>query len=132
MTTLEGHCFCGAIFFQVEGPEKFACFCYCHSCQRASGAPVVSWATYPKDTFVVTNGQMRWRESSPGVTRGHCADCGSTISYETVKRPGQIDITLNALDDSDRPELRAHIFTEDKAPWMMIGDELPVYAKNVQ
>lgn len=80
MTILEGHCFCGAICFQVEGPETFACFCYCDGCQR----------------------------------------------------PGQIDITLNALDDSDRPELRAHIFTEDKAPWMMIGDELPVYAKNVQ
>jgi hypothetical protein len=74
---------------------------------------------------------MCWRESSPGVTRGHCSDCGSSISYENTNRPGEIDISLNALDDPSGPELRAHIWTEDKPDWMLIGDDLPVYAKNI-
>jgi hypothetical protein len=74
---------------------------------------------------------MCWRKSSPGVTRGHCPDCGSSITYENESRPGEIDITLNSLDDPRGPTLRAHIWTEDKQPWLQIGDELPVYEKNV-
>jgi hypothetical protein len=74
---------------------------------------------------------MCWRESSPGVTRGHCSDCGSSISYENEARPGEIDIALNSLDDPCGPTLRAHIWTEDKQPWLQIGDELPVHEKNI-
>jgi hypothetical protein len=131
MSKISGHCFCHSIQFEVEGPEKFACFCYCHSCQRAAGAPVVPWATYQKSAFTVTQGAMCWRESSPGVTRGHCSDCGSSITYENETRPGEIDVTVNSLDDPREPTLRAHIWTEDKQPWLQIGDELPVYEKNV-
>jgi hypothetical protein len=29
------------------------------------------------------------------------------------------------------PSLRAHIWTEDKQPWLQIGDDLPVYEKNI-
>ena len=131
MKEVSGRCFCGTIQFEVEGPEKFACSCYCGSCQRAAGAPVVPWATYAKSTFRITSGVMYWRQSSPGVTRGHCSDCGSTITYENEKRPGEIDITLNTLTDPGGPILRAHIWTEDKQPWTIIGDELPVYEKNI-
>jgi hypothetical protein len=129
--SVSGHCFCNSIRFEVEGPEKYACFCYCHSCQRAAGAPVVPWATYQKGSFRITRGKIRWYESSPGVTRGHCADCGSSISYENLERPGEIDISLNTLDDSGGPELRAHIWTEDKPEWFLIGDDLPVYKRNI-
>jgi hypothetical protein len=129
--TVTGHCFCNAIRFEVQGPEKFACFCHCNSCQRAAGAPLVPWATYEKSSFHVLIGEIRWHHSSPGVTRGHCPDCGSMISYENDKRPGEIDITLNTLDDPCGPVLRAHIYTEDKQPWLEITDGLPVYARNI-
>ena len=128
---ITGGCFCGAVRFEVDATEKFACFCYCESCQRAAGAPVVAWATYARDTFKVTTGSLCLRHSSPGVTRGHCADCGSAITYENEKRPGDIDISINCLDDPERPRLRAHIWTEDKQSWMTIGDSLPVYERSI-
>lgn len=128
---MTGHCLCGDIRFEVVGPEKFACLCYCESCQRAAGAPVVAWATYAREEFTVTHGNMHWHTSSPGVKRGICSNCGSSITYENEKRPGEIDITLNSLDEPDVPRLRAHIWTEDKQPWLHIGDDLPVYEKTV-
>ena len=128
---MTGGCFCGAVRFEVEGPEKFACFCHCHSCQHAAGAPIVAWATYARDTFGVTSGEMHTYSSSPGVTRGICAACGTSISYEHVDRPGEIDLTLNSLDKPSAPVLKAHIWTEDKAPWLVIGDDLPVYEKKI-
>lgn len=128
---LTGGCFCGAVRFAIEGPEKFACFCHCRSCQHAAGAPVVAWATYASDTFRVTRGELHSYSSSPGVTRGICAACGTSISYEHADRPGDIDLTLNSLDDPSAPVLKAHIWVEDKAPWLAIGDELPVYEKKI-
>ncbi|MCP4300458.1 MAG: GFA family protein [Gammaproteobacteria bacterium] len=129
--SITGRCFCENIRFEVAGPEKFACFCYCESCQRAAGAPVVAWATYARDTFVVRQGTMHWHSSSPGVTRGICNNCGSSITYENEKRPGEIDISVNCLDDPGAPTPRAHIWTEDKQPWLLIGDDLPVYKQTV-
>lgn len=126
-----GGCFCGAIRFQVKGPEKFACFCHCHSCQHAAGAPVVAWATFGRDSFEITQGQMHWHASSPGVRRGLCNHCGTAISYENDQRPGEIDLTLNSLDDPCGPVLRAHIWTEDRQPWLQIDDHLPVYERNI-
>jgi hypothetical protein len=128
---LSGGCFCGKVRFSVAGPEKFACFCYCNSCQRAAGAPVVMWATYERSTFEIGTGDICWRESSPGVTRGHCPACGSAMTYEHERRPGEIDIAVNCLDEPAAPLPRAHIWTEDKPHWMKIADGLPVYSKNI-
>lgn len=128
--SISGGCFCGDIRFEAIGPERFACFCYCESCQRAAGAPVVAWATYARDTFVVTQGTMHWHTSSPGVTRGICGNCGSSVTYENEKRPVDIDITLNCLDDPTAPTLKAHIWTEDKQPWFPISGDLPVFKQN--
>lgn len=128
---IHGHCFCGSIRFEVIGPEKFSCLCYCESCQRAAGAPVVAWTTYQRDAFVVTRGSLREHHSSPGVTRGHCSVCGSSITYENAQRPDEIDITLNSFDDPARPTPRAHIWTEDKQPWLVISDDLPIYRRTV-
>jgi hypothetical protein len=128
---LAGGCFCGAVRFEVQGPESFACFCHCHSCQNAAGAPVVAWSTYARDTFHVTAGNLHTYSSSPGVTRGFCAACGTSISYEHNDRPGEIDLTLSSLDDPSAPVLKAHIWVDDKAPWFEIGDELPVYEKKI-
>lgn len=127
---IEGGCFCGDIRYEAAGPEKFACFCHCESCQRAAGAPVVAWATYSRDSFKVTRGDIHWHRSSPGVRRGICANCGTSITYENENRPGEIDITLNSLDSPDQPVLRAHIWTEDKQPWLVLDESLPIYAKN--
>lgn len=124
---LTGGCFCGAVRFEVDGPEKFACFCHCHSCQHAAGAPVVAWATYARDTLRITDGELHTYSSSPGVTRGICSSCGTSVSYEHAGRPGEIDLTLNSLDDPSAPVLKAHIWVADKAPWFEIGDDLPVY-----
>ena len=130
-SVVTGRCFCGYIGFAVRGPEKFACFCHCESCQRAAGAPLVAWATYGRDTFSVTQGEIHYCHSSPGVTRGICSNCGSSITYENEKRPGEIDITLNTLDEPGVPAPRAHIWTEDKQPWFRIADDLPVYKRNI-
>ena len=93
---------------------------------------MVAWATYHRDGFSVTRGEIHYCRSSAGVTRGICSDCGSSITYENEKRPGEIDVTLSTLDPPGVPAPRAHIWTEDKPPWFQIGDDLPAYERSIE
>ncbi len=122
-----GHCFCGDVRFEVAGPAKFACFCHCESCRRAAGGVYVAWATFAKDEFSVTSGEVLWHRSSPQATRGLCSNCGTSITYEHSDRQGQIDVNLTSFDDPARFTPSAHIWVEDKLPWVSIEDDLPQY-----
>ena len=109
----------------------YACFCHCESCQRAAGAAYVPWATFEKSTFGVTSGEMAEHHSSPGVTRGFCHDCGTSLTYEHEDRAGQIDVTLTSFDDPSGFSPQSHIWVEDKQPWVRIDDGLPQYPQRV-
>jgi hypothetical protein len=128
---LNGGCFCGEVRFEIEEPSMPACFCHCNSCQRAAGAPLVAWATVKKSDLSVQKGAISWHQSSPGVTRGHCANCGTCLTYEHEKEAGYIDVTLNSLDDPSALSPKAHIWVEDKQPWLIIGDDLPQFQQRV-
>jgi hypothetical protein len=92
---------------------------------------MVAWATYPKDKVTTVAGSLTLVETSPGVTRGHCARCGTSITYEHVARPGEIDVTLASLGDPADLRPTVHIWVEDKVPWLKIDDGLPQYDKAV-
>lgn len=125
MTTWRGRCFCASVEFEVDGPELYACFCHCESCRRAAGGVYVAWATFAKSGFRVTAGTLAEHHSAPGVTRGLCTTCGTSLTYEHVDREGQIDVTLTSLDDPAALSPRSHIWLDDKLPWVTIGDDLP-------
>lgn len=127
--TYAGRCFCGGVTFTVQGPAKFACFCHCESCRRAAGGVYVPWATFAKETFVITSGTMAQFHSAPGVTRGLCSTCGTALTYEHEDRAGQVDVTLTSFDDPSEFSPSAHIWVEDKLPWVTIDDDLPQYAQ---
>lgn len=125
-----GRCFCGDIAIEVGRPAMFACFCHCHSCQKASGGAYVPWATFARDSLKFTAGSPAWHQSSPGVTRGHCARCGTSLTYEHVDREGQIDVALVVFDEPAAFEPVAHIFVADKLPFVHLDDSLPRFSQN--
>jgi hypothetical protein len=129
-TRYPGRCFCGDVKFTVTGPEKYACFCHCESCRRAAGGTSVPWATFAREDFLVTDGEMAAHRSTPGVTRGLCRVCGTSLTYENESRAGQIDVTLTSFDDPSAFSPRSHIWVEDKLPWVAIDDGLPQHEKN--
>jgi hypothetical protein len=116
--------------FEVAGPAKYACFCHCESCRRAAGGAYVPWATFARTDFVVTSGHMALHHSAPQVTRGLCRNCGTSLTYEHAARAGDIDVTLTSFDDPAEFAPRAHIWVEDKLPWIYIEDGLPQFPKN--
>jgi hypothetical protein len=117
--------------YEASGKPAFVCICHCESCRRATGGGMVPWATFRESGFSITGGVLAIRKTPAGVTRGHCASCGTGISYQHVARPGEVDITLASLDDCSSFKPVAHIWVEDKLPWLKIADDLPQYQKTV-
>lgn len=67
--------------------------------------------------------------SAPGVTRGLCSTCGTSLTYEHEDRVNQVDVTLTSFDDPSSFSPSAHIWVEDKLPCVVIDDDLPQYAQ---
>jgi hypothetical protein len=88
----------------------------------------VAWATFQYAAFRVTKGCLCELATSPGVVRGHCAACGSSLTYRNNLRTDEIDVTVATLDEPLRVLPTAHIWVEDKLPWVPIDDGLPQYA----
>ena len=122
-----GGCLCGRLRYEVTGDATNLCFCHCSSCRRAAGAPMVPWGTFARDRFVITRGRLAEYRSSPKVTRGFCASCGTSLTYCHDKRANEIDLALATLDDPGVLVPEAHIWVQDKLPWVIIGDGRPQF-----
>ena len=130
-STYSGRCFCGQVRYELSGRPKFTCHCHCESCRRSAGAPFVTWVSFDGEGFSLVSGTIAEYRSSPGVRRGHCADCGTTITYWCDKQPEEIDIAVSSLDDTSGIEPEAHIWVGDKVSWLVINDDLPQYRTTV-
>jgi hypothetical protein len=122
-----GHCLCKQVGYAISGPVRNLCFCHCESCRRAVGSAYVAWGTTDADKFQLTRGELRLVSSSTGVSRGFCGHCGSSITYQNALRADEIDFTLATLQDPSMYAPQAHIWVQDKVPWVRIHDGLPEY-----
>jgi hypothetical protein len=128
-TSYAGGCLCRRVRYRASGEATNLCFCHCTSCQRAIGAPMVPWGTFQAQTFSIVRGRLAEYHSSPKVTRGFCAECGTSLIYRHDERSGEIDVTLSSLDDPGALVPEMHIWVEDKLPWLVIADGRPQFAK---
>ena len=119
-----GHCLCGQLRFVAKGEPKWVAYCHCASCRRHTGSPVACFVNFPL-ARVSFSGARATFESSPGVTRSHCAACGTPIAYETARRPGEIDLYLNAFDVPERFEPQVHVHFAEHLPWFDTRDDKP-------
>lgn len=120
----EGGCLCGAVRYRLRGAPDWSSHCHCRSCQRATGAAFATWAGAKESRFEVTRGRLAVCASSPGVSRGFCDRCGSSLTYVGEGWPGQIGVLAATLDDPGIVTPTAHVYLEDKLRWVRIDDDL--------
>ena len=123
--THEGGCLCGAVRYRIAGPALFASLCHCASCRRATGAPVAAFVGVQAESYREIDGERRIYESSPGVRCGFCGRCGTSLTYEGDRWPGEIHIYTATLDDPETFPPTAHTYIVDRIPWFDTEDDLP-------
>ena len=118
----EGGCLCGAVRFAATGQPKWVAWCHCRSCRRHSGAPVSVFAAFARAAYVVTKGEITKFDSSLGVQRGFCAGCVSTLTCESERLPTETHFHVGAFDQAVRLRPTRHIFSEERLPWLHLGE----------
>jgi hypothetical protein len=120
--TSQGSCLCGAIRYQVTTPLKAATHCHCKKCQKGHGAAFASYASAPRTAVNIhaAADALRGYESSPGVTRQFCSQCGSSLFWSDANGayPGWISIALGTLDTPFSASEQTHSCVESKVDWL--------------
>ena len=57
-------------------------------------------------------------QSSPGTIRGFCARCGSTLTCEGERSPGELHFHVGAFDKAAELAPIAEVFPEERLPWV--------------
>jgi hypothetical protein len=96
---LSGHCYCGAVNFEIVGEPDWVGHCHCESCRRQSGSVMTTFAGFRIEQVRFSGAKPNSSITDDGVTRRFCGQCGSPISYEYTGRPDEIHMQLGLFDD---------------------------------
>jgi hypothetical protein len=115
-----GGCHCGAVRFVARVPSRVVAHCHCESCRRAHGAAFVTWAGFPSTQVDVTDGRevLMVHESSPGVKRMFCGECGTKLFYASDRWPGETHVALASFDGPVDRLPSGHAFWEEHVSWL--------------
>lgn len=122
-----GRCLCGKVRFEAHGRRLWVAHCHCNSCRRSTGAPVTTFVGFATDQVRYTRGERKFHESSPGVLRGFCAECGTPMTYESDRSPGEVHLYISTLDEPGAYPAQLHVFYAERIPWVELHDDLPRY-----
>ncbi|HAA29326.1 MAG TPA: GFA family protein [Cyanobacteria bacterium UBA8553] len=127
MSPLTGGCLCGAVRYQTTATPIDAGYCHCRLCQKANGAPVVTWLTVPFEEFTFIKGNPTAYRSSPVGIRHFCQTCGTHLTFQKAQEPITIDIIVCSMDDSEAIQPQYHVWTASQITWFEVADNLPRY-----
>lgn len=123
----QGGCLCGNLRFELRGRRLWVAHCHCHSCRRNTGSAVATFVGYRKEQLTYTLGERKFYQSSPGVQRGFCADCGTPMTYEADRCPEEVHLYISTIDNPDKLVPQLHVFFAERIAWMELADDLPRY-----
>ena len=123
----EGGCMCGAVRYVVDAEPLNERVCHGRSCQKAAGAAFNARLMFRADE-VQLSGPVKTAFSSPGVKRGFCGDCGTTV-LSGRDAAGVVAVTSGSLDDPSQFRPTMHIWVSSKQPWLKLQDSLPQFAE---
>ncbi len=123
-----GGCLCGAVRYEVVDEPYKVSWCHCRTCRKATGAPAVVMVMFDEGAVRYSTGTPARYESSPGVTRTHCARCGTPLTWEG-QWDGRMVFELHAgtLDEPGRFAPTRHAFVDHRIDWVRFGDGLPEF-----
>ena len=106
--SISGHCHCGKIKYEAQGPVVKSSYCDCPGCKKATGTLKAPFVTVPSAGFKVIAGEPAQFRATSGVgcdaCDAHgvwhfCPGCGSQVFWKNDKG-NEVDIFVGTLDDT--------------------------------
>lgn len=130
---LTGQCACGAVRYQVEDRFRYAGYCHCSQCRRATGSAFSVFGGIEQGRLRVVRGSdvLAAFEKNSDDSVSFCRRCGSNL-FSIVRDGIYAHVQLGTLDDAPSVRPSFHIFVNSKAAWDSIDDTLPQFAMHPQ
>jgi hypothetical protein len=126
---ITGGCMCGSTRYETTGESYKVLNCHCQSCRKHTGAPVVTLAVFKVDQVQFSGGERKIYQSSTGVGRGFCAECGTPLTWETsLGDLGPVcALHVSTCDNPDALPPIGHTCYSERISWFDVADNLPRY-----
>lgn len=123
----DGGCLCGSARYRCSEPPFVGYTCHCQACQKLTSSAFATCMHVPAEAIELLSGEVavteRRADSGNTLRSTRCADCGSTLFSQNSARPRATTIYIGTLDDPDRVDVTAHIWTKRKLSWVDIPSE---------
>jgi len=89
----------------------------------------VTLAVFKADQVKFSGDERKIYESSPGVGRAFCAQCGTPLTWETsLGSLGPLcSLHVSTSDNPDALQPVGHTFYSERISWFDVADNLPRY-----
>ena len=132
--TITGGCRCGAVRYTLALdalPATYAC--HCLECKAWTGSAFSQQALLPEDGIAATGPVGLYEREGTGgrISRQrYCTVCHSRIYNTNTARPGIAVVRAGTLDEADKLDVVAHIWTKRKQPWLVIPEGVPSWPES--
>ena len=128
--TATGGCLCGVVRFEATGSPLWVAYCHCASCRRQTASPVSCYAGFETSKVRFLSAAPATCKTSPGVVRGFCSRCGTPLTYESKRFPGELHLFTGTFDEPEQLEPTRHVFWHERQRGFEVHDPLPRYGRD--
>lgn len=128
-SVISGQCACGKVRWSSTAAPDDLNFCYCSTCQQASGAPFAPWMGITKSALSWTGITSSWGpkigDGNTSVSiRTFCSDCGSCVAMEYDFSHNRTDVAAGTTTEGANsiPKVCMHFFLKTAPRWYQVPE----------
>ena len=135
MGAIRGACLCRGVRYSSNAEPAVVAVCHCVACQKNSGSAFSLNIGVPTESVSITGATLVRFEDHSGASgkpfhRSFCSRCGSPIAGSGDAYPGVTFIKAGTLDDPSWVKPTAHIWCDEKQPWVAIEQGVTVVPRS--
>lgn len=122
-------CHCGQLKVITLGEPERVYACHCTACRRRTGTAFHLGSVWPTAQVRVEGEYKIYERDTAASTKIRfffCPTCGSSVFWETDRRPGTYGIGVGNFVDPELPPPTAAVWEEEKLSWV----ELPTVVEH--
>lgn len=126
----KGSCLCGAVSFSVDSFSKKAAYCHCTMCRKFHGSAFSTLVGVYGLTWLSGEELLRHYIAENGTVRTFCKVCGSSLGFRVKgAQAEEIELAISTFDEDIPVKIDAQIYTNYKANWCPLRNDLPVFGE---
>lgn len=125
-----GSCLCGGVTFRAGGFSSRAANCHCSMCRKFHGAAFGTLVSVSDIEWLSGRELLKEFTGQNGTVRTFCSECGSSLGFR-IKGASfdELELAIATFDEDVPVAIDVHIYTNYKANWCQIKDDLVQYGE---